>query len=104
MESIETRLFAGKFGNPGMILKRGGENFIFDCGDGLLSKSDFNKLKAVFISHHHYDHFSGFDPLIPLSLYHENPIKVIGPEGNIQRVIAKVMAYNWNLIKEDENY
>jgi ribonuclease Z len=56
-------------GSAAIALKYGGDILLFDCGDGTLrqfinSKLSYMKIKQIFISHLHADHFSGIFTLI----------------------------------------
>ena len=64
------------------------ELFLFDCGEGtqhrlLEAGVRWSRLKAIFITHLHGDHYFGLPGLLStLSLLqHEKPLQVIGPAG-----------------------
>ncbi|MEM8484222.1 MAG: ribonuclease Z [Bacteroidota bacterium] len=64
------------------------ELFLFDCGEGtqhrlLEASARWSRLKAIFITHLHGDHYFGLPGLLStLSLLqHEKPLHLIGPVG-----------------------
>lgn len=70
-----------------MLLRREGELFLFDCGEGtqvsLRSLSlKWKKISAIFISHMHSDHVTGLPGLLMLSsqVERDEPLYIIGPE------------------------
>lgn len=101
MATFNAELLNGKFNYPGVrVTDLKGNNYLFDCGEGTIGFKESNNLKAVFISHHHIDHFLGFDRIIAHRVGADNVLDVYGPSGNIDRVAAKLDAYHWNLIEE----
>mgnify|MGYP006266188081 CR=1 FL=1 len=69
-----------------VLLRREGELFLFDCGEGTqVSLRALNlrwkKITAVFISHTHADHVTGLPGMLMLSsqVDREDPLYVIGP-------------------------
>lgn len=77
--------------------------YLCECGSAsLLSKKDCLSLGAIFISHTHIDHFVNFDTVLRHQLGSGMRVVVCGPKGIAQQLQAKLRAYNWNLIAEDE--
>lgn len=77
--------------------------YLCECGNAsLLSKKDCLSLGAVFISHTHIDHFVNFDTVLRHQLGSGMRVVVCGPKGIAKQLQAKLRAYNWNLIAEDE--
>lgn len=74
---------------------------LFDCGriEGL-SNREILSLEAVFVSHTHMDHFMGFDHILRTILHREEPLHMYGPEGILDKVIARLGSYTWNLTAE----
>lgn len=78
-----------KFNNPtSQLLEIKGHLFLIDCGEGTQvalrkSKVKFARVKNIFISHLHGDHFFGLIGLI--STFHllgrEMPLTIYGPKG-----------------------
>ncbi|MCL1817324.1 MAG: ribonuclease Z [Spirochaetaceae bacterium] len=69
-----------------VLLRREGELFLFDCGEGTqVSLRSLNlkwkKITAIFISHTHADHITGLPGILMLSsqVDREEPLYIIGP-------------------------
>lgn len=69
-----------------VLLRREGELFLFDCGEGTqvaLKKLNlkWKKITAIFISHTHADHVTGLPGLLMLSsqVDRDEPLYIIGP-------------------------
>ena len=69
-----------------VLLRREGELFLFDCGEGTqVSLRALNlrwkKISAIFISHTHADHITGLPGMLMLSaqVEREEPLFIIGP-------------------------
>ena len=69
-----------------VLLRREGELFLFDCGEGTqVSLRRLNlrwkKISAIFISHTHADHVTGVPGLLMLSsqVDRDDPLYIIGP-------------------------
>lgn len=97
---LRPRLINGKHGDPGLLvgLEGSGESVLVDCGDlRRVSKKQLLRVRHVFVSHTHIDHWIGFDRLLRHNLAHEALIHVHGPEGIIGHVRGKIAGYLWNL-------
>lgn len=99
MKRLTHRLLDGKFDYPGLILNHDATFLLFDCGEGSFRKREVNRIRAVFLSHLHMDHFLGFDRLIAKSLGNEATIRVYGPSNTARQVLSKLTAYTWNLVR-----
>ncbi len=73
-------------GLTSVLLRREGDLFLFDCGEGTqVSLRRLNlrwkKISAIFISHTHADHITGLPGILMLSsqVDREEPLYVIGP-------------------------
>jgi len=75
---------------------------LFDLGDlRNLATRKILRIRDVFVSHAHMDHFFGFDWLLRLCLGRDIRIRLFGPAGFLGQVEAKLAGYTWNLV---ENY
>lgn len=96
------RLINGPFGDPGLYVdclfeKRA---LLFDLGDlRRLAPRKILRLRHVFVSHAHMDHFFGFDWLLRVCLGRERGMELFGPPGFIDQVQHKLAAYTWNLVQ-----
>ena len=98
-----TVILDGKFNYPSVLITDIDNNhYLFDCGEGTNSRKTANRIKAIFLSHHHVDHFLGFDRVISHNIFSENQLNVYGPEKTIDRVVSKVKAYDWNLAEKSD--
>ena len=91
------------------VLEIGNHMFLIDCGEGTQvhlrkHKIKFNRIKHIFISHLHGDHFFGLVGLISTFrlLTRETDLHIYGPEG-IKEVVTLQMKLadswtNYNLI------
>jgi ribonuclease Z len=74
-------------GLPALLVRRGGEKLLFDCGEGtqrqLLKSVGLADLDAVFITHFHADHWLGLPGMLKSLALREReaPLTVYGPRG-----------------------
>ena len=75
-------------GLPAVALRREGELFLFDCGEGTQRQMmhaglGFNRSMSIMISHLHGDHILGLPGLLQTmsSLIRDKPLDLYGPEG-----------------------
>jgi ribonuclease Z len=102
MSNLETALLNENIRNPGMYIKYDGNIHLFDCGRHNFSMKFVNKLKNIYVSHRHMDHFSDFDGIVRLMLHsNRRSLNVFGPEGMFESVRAKIKSYTWNLTMEN---
>lgn len=73
---------------PGVAVRNGPDIVLFDCGEGtqrqiMVSPFSFMKLRAVFVTHMHGDHFYGLPGLLQTMgmMNRREPLTVCGPEG-----------------------
>ncbi len=93
----------GLFDDPVLYVRviREGYAMLFDSGEIYgLNTREIHKIRHVFITHTHIDHFIGFDRLIRVLLGRESPLHVYGPRGIIDSVKGKLSGYTWNLIEQ----
>ena len=76
-----------------VAVQLGPEVTLFDCGEGIqrqlmCSSMSFMRIKRIFISHLHADHFLGLPGLIPsMSLNgREEDLEILGPRGIVSTV------------------
>ena len=74
-------------GLPAVLVRRGGDRILFDCGEGtqrqLVSSVGLAELTEVFITHFHADHWLGLPGLLKTFdlRSRERPLAVHGPPG-----------------------
>jgi ribonuclease Z len=82
-------------GLPALLVRRGGEKLLFDCGEGtqrqLLKSVGLADLDAVYITHFHADHWLGLPGMLKsLALRErEQPLTVFAPRG-LRELIASM--------------
>ncbi|WP_406696001.1 MBL fold metallo-hydrolase [Singulisphaera sp. Ch08] len=94
----DIRLVNGSTGDPGLFIDYPGRNdaILFDAGDNAgLGMDRLGDLEAVFITHHHVDHFIGFDRIVRANLDRDKTLQVFGPEGTIAKVYGKIKSYEY---------
>jgi ribonuclease Z len=92
----ELRLVNGSTGDPVLFIDYPGKDdaFLFDSGElGGLDLKRLADLEAVFITHHHIDHFVGFDRIIRANLDRDKDLHIYGPVGTIPRLYARIKSY-----------
>ena len=101
-------------GLPGLLVRRGGERLLFDCGEGtqrqLLRSIGLVEIDEVFITHFHADHFLGLPGMLKTFALRgrEHPLTVYGPPG--LRALFQVLdalvgrtSYELNLVELTPN-
>jgi ribonuclease Z len=74
-------------GLPAVLLRRGGDRLLFDCGEGtqrqLLRTVGLPDMQAVFLTHHHADHWLGLPGMLKSFDLRDRdaPLTVYGPPG-----------------------
>jgi ribonuclease Z len=74
-------------GLPAVLVRRGGEQLLFDCGEGtqrqLLRSVGLADVECVFITHFHADHWLGLPGMLKSFALRdrEQPLSVYGPVG-----------------------
>lgn len=95
-------LVGGVFGDPllHVRLRNRKRSFLFDLGDpARLQAKMAHQVEAVFLSHAHLDHISGFIWFLRSRLGPFGPCKIFGPEGTIQRIEHFLQAITWDRIE-----
>ncbi len=99
--AFQPRLINGPFGDPGLYvgLRHRGQAVLFDLGRlDRVPAGEVLKIRWVFVSHTHMDHFIGFDHLLRLFLARDSQLALFGPAGIIDNVLGKLRGYTWNLV------
>jgi len=94
-------LVGGPHGDPALYVRLAHrrEALLFDCGFlGGLPPREMGKIRHLFISHTHVDHFIGFDRLVRFFLYTDHRLSVYGPTGIAAQVGSRLASYTWNLV------
>jgi ribonuclease Z len=92
----EVALVNGSTGDPGLFIDHPGRDdaVLFDAGDNSgLDNARLGDLGAVFITHHHVDHFIGLDRIVRANLDRDKTLRIFGPAGTIRRVFDRVRSY-----------
>lgn len=92
----EIRLVNGSTGDPVLFVDYPGRDnaLLFDAGENAaLGLDRLGDLEAVFITHHHIDHFIGLDRIARANLDREKTLHLFGPDGTIRRVCDRVRSY-----------
>jgi ribonuclease Z len=73
---------------PAVLVKRGNEQLMFDCGEGvqrqmIRAKVGFHKKMKIFVSHMHGDHVLGLPGLLQTMalMDRQKKLEIYGPEG-----------------------
>jgi ribonuclease Z len=93
----ELRLVNGSIGDPVLFVGFPGRGsaLLFDAGDNApLSLARLGELEAVFITHHHTDHFIGFDRIVRANIGQDKTLHVFGPEGTLRRIQQRLASYD----------
>ncbi len=69
---------------------------LFDAGDNAaLSMERLADLRAVFITHHHVDHFIGLDRIVRANIDSDKVLSIFGPPHTIQKVYDRIRSYEY---------
>src|SRR2546425_11019669 len=98
-------------GLPALLVRRGGDRLLFDCGEGtqrqlLRSAVGLVELREVYITHFHADHVLGLPGMLKTFALRgrELPLEVYGPRGlvdllgSLKRVIGR-LSYEVRLVE-----
>jgi ribonuclease Z len=94
----ELRLVNGSTGDPALFVDDPGRDnaLLIDCGENAALGDDrLGDLEAVFLSHHHVDHFIGFDRIVRANLDRDKAVHVYGPMGTIAKVYSRIKSYEY---------
>src|SRR5271155_3069584 len=87
------RLVNGSAGDPALYVDYPGRDdaLLFDAGElASLDADRLGDLAAVFITHHHVDHFMDLDRIVRANLDRDKTLHIYGPEGTIRRVYDRI--------------
>jgi ribonuclease Z len=94
----ELRLVNGSTGDPALFVDDPGRDnaLLIDCGENAALGNDrLGDLEAVFLTHHHVDHFIGFDRIVRANLDRDKALHVYGPKGTIGKVYDRIKSYEY---------
>ncbi|MCP4747854.1 MAG: ribonuclease Z [Desulfobacteraceae bacterium] len=100
--TFQPRLINRPFDDPGLYISftHRKQAVLFDAGDlSVLSPGDLLKVKHIFVTHTHMDHFIGFDHLLRMLLGRGILIRLFGPPGFLDNLEGKLKGYSWNLVQ-----
>jgi ribonuclease Z len=86
-------------GMPALLVRRGGEKLLFDCGEGtqrqLLRSVGLPDLDVVFLTHFHADHWLGLPGMLKSFELRDRtaPLTVFGPPGTEKLMEAMRLVY-----------
>ncbi len=92
----QVRLLNGSTGDPVLFVDYPGRDdaILFDAGENhALGSKSLSDLKAVFLTHHHIDHFVGFDRILRANLDRDKVLSVYGPIGTIDKLYRRITSY-----------
>lgn len=95
----------GPFGDPALLLWEVGESdaLLLDIGDlSRFTTRQLLRVRHVFVSHCHIDHFYGFDHFLRVHMGREKTVTFFGPTGISRHVEGKLAGYTWNLVSNLE--
>lgn len=95
---LSLRLVNGSTGDPALYVNPPARDdaILFDAGElCALDTAALGDLGAVFISHHHVDHFIGFDRIVRANLDRDKALCVYGPEGTIGKIYDRIKSYEY---------
>jgi ribonuclease Z len=101
--TFQAHLVNPPYGDPGLYvsLRWQGRALLFDLGRlGRLDHGLLLKVRHVFVSHAHMDHFMGFDHLLRAFLARDAHLHLFGPPGIVANVAGKLAGYTWNLVDD----
>ena len=97
-------------GLPAVLVQRGGDRLLFDCGEGtqrqLLRSVGLAELDAVFITHFHADHWLGLPGMLKSFALRDRttPLTIYGPRGlrelmGAMRIVYGNLPYELSIVE-----
>jgi ribonuclease Z len=101
---------AARRGLPAVLVRRGGDRILFDCGEGtqrqLLRSVGLMDVDSVFITHFHADHWLGLPGMLKSFALREreHPLAVYGPRGlselmSVMRIVYGRLPFELGVIE-----
>ncbi|GIW79035.1 MAG: ribonuclease Z [Gemmatales bacterium] len=94
----EIFLVNGSAGDPVLFIDYPGKHnaLLFDAGDNCrLDTKRLSDLEAIFVTHHHVDHFVGLDRIIRANLGEKKTLHLYGPPDTIEKVYSRLKGYDY---------
>jgi ribonuclease Z len=96
-------------GLPATLMRRGADRLLFDCGEGtqrqLLRTVGLPDMQAVFLTHHHADHWLGLPGMLKSFELRDRqaPLTVYGPPGTValmrtMRIVYGRLRYPFDVV------
>jgi len=98
--AFELTLVKGPAGDPALLADLVGAGRAVLCDLGTLAGLSPRKLlrvRDILLSHAHLDHFCGFEHFLRVVLGRARTVRLVGPEGTIERLEHRLASYSWNL-------
>jgi ribonuclease Z len=103
---------AASRGLPALLVRRGGDRLLFDCGEGtqrqLLRSVGLIEMDSVFITHFHADHWLGLPGMLKSLALRDRqaPLAVYGPAGlrelmGVMRIVYGRLPFELSVIELD---
>jgi ribonuclease Z len=100
----------GRRGMPALLVRRGGERILFDCGEGtqrqLVSSVGLADLDALFLTHFHLDHWLGVPGMLKTFALRDRdrPLTIHAPPGlyslmGMLRAVVGRLPYELRLVE-----
>ena len=92
----QATLANGSVGDPVLYVDYPDRNnaLLFDAGENCsLPMRQLADLQAVFITHHHMDHFCGLDRILRANIGASKTLSLFGPQGTAQRILSRLRCY-----------
>jgi ribonuclease Z len=96
--AAEQMLVNGSTGDPVLYVDYpdADDALLFDAGDNAaLPMQKLADLTAVFVTHHHVDHFIGLDRIVRANIDSDKVLTIFGPTGTIQKVSDRIRSYEF---------
>lgn len=96
--AAELQLVNGSTGDPVLFVDYPDADnaILFDAGENCrLTMERLADLRAVFITHHHVDHFIGLDRIVRANIDSDKVLSIFGPPGTIRKVYDRIKSYEY---------